>query len=285
MAAARHGSLNAAASEAGVDHTTLSRRITALEDRLGVRLLQRGPMGLSLTGDGKAALAEAEQMDAAAHRFVDGRTGNDARLAGIVRLSVTEGLASHWLVPRLPSIAEKYPHIQVGIESTDITSEMSPDADISIRYAAPTANLDLVARRGPTLHFKLFGTRAYVDRRGLPKSVLELGEHSYIEHTIQHHAPSLDPWHAILASLPVTLRVGSYISVLAGLNAGQGLSLQPTFATTMAPHLIAADVDLGFKAESWIIYHSDHRGVVRVRAIADEIVAMGLRDQKSFFGL
>jgi len=284
VAAARHGSLNAAAIEAGVDHTTLSRRISALEDRLGVRLLHRGPTGLKLTHDGKAALVEAEQMEAAAQRFIVTSAGNDARLAGTVRLSMTEGLASHWLVPRLPSIAAKYPHIQIIIESSNITSEMSADADISVRYAAPTVDLDLVARRGPMLHFKLFGTRAYVDRHGLPASIQELGQHSFIEHTVQRHAPSLDTWHAILGSLPVKLRVGSYISVLAGLNEGQGLSLQPVYATTMAPHLVAADLDLGLKSESWIIYQAHQRGVARIRAIAEEIVAMGVRDQKSFFG-
>lgn len=286
LAAAKHGSLNGAAREAGVDHTTLSRRISALEDRLGVRLLQRGPTGLKLTGDGRVALVEAEQMEAAARRFVGGSTGNDARLAGSVRLSVTEGLASHWLVPRLPSIAEKYPDIQIAIESTNIANEMSPDADVSIRYAAPTADLDLIARRGPTLHFRLFGTKAYIDRRGLPKSALELGQHSFIDHSIQHHIPALATWHALIRSLPgaITLTVANYINALAAMNDGQGLSLQPIYATTMAPHLIAADIDLGLKADSWIIYHSDQRGVARIRAIADEIVAMGVRDQASFFG-
>jgi hypothetical protein len=161
---------------------------------------------------------------------------------------------------------------------------MSADADISVRYAPPTTDLDLVARRGPTLHFKLFGTQAYIAQHGLPVCVLQLGEHFFIEHTVQRHLPSLDTWHAILASLPVKLRVGSYISVLAGLNEGQGLSLQPVYATTMAPHLIAADLDLGFKSESWVIYQAHRRGVARVRAVAEEIVAMGIRDQKSFFG-
>jgi len=284
LAAARRGSLNSAAEEAGVDHTTLSRRLTGLERRLGVRLLQRGPTGLRLTGDGKAALIEAEQMEAAARRFVGGSAGNDSRLAGTVRISMTEGLASHWLVPRLPALSEKYPEIGIVIESSNTATELNPDTDISIRYAAPTSNLDyLVARRGPTLHFALFGTRAYTDRYGLPKSILELGQHSYIDHTVQHQAPSLGPWYAMLASLTVKLRVANYIAALSAMNEGIGLSLQPVYATSMAPHLIAAEINLGLQAETWVVYHSDRRAVARVRLIADEIVAMGLRDQRSFF--
>ena len=222
-------------------------------------------------------------MEAAAHRFVQGAAGNDGRLAGTVRLGMTEGLASHWLVPRLPSLTEKYPDIEIMIDSTDFESEITSDVDISVRYAAPT-NGDLVGRRGPTLHFKLFGTRAYIDRCGMPTSVLELGQHSFIDHLVQHHLPSLDPWHAMLAALPVTLRVASYINVLSGMNAGIGLSLQPIYATTMAPHLVAAELDLGFKSDTWVIYRSEQRSVARIRVIADEIVAMGRRDQVSFFG-
>lgn len=288
LAAARRGSLNSAAVEAGVDHTTMGRRLTGLEDRLGVRLLQRGPTGLRLTADGKAALIEAEEMEAAANRFVGGSAGNDARLAGTVRISMTDGLASHWLVPRLPSLAEKYPQIDIIIESSNISTELNPDTDtdISIRYAAPTGSLDyLVARRGPTLHFRLFGTRAYIDRYGLPKSILELGQHSYIDHTVQHQALSLAPWYAILESLTVKLRVANYIGALSAMNEGIGLSLQPVYATSMAPHLIAADVDLGLRSDTWVVYHSDRRSVARVRAVADEIVAWGLRDQKAFFGV
>lgn len=283
MAAARKGSLNAASTDAGVDPTTLSRRISALEDRLGVRLLDRGPTGLKLTEDGKGAFQEAELMEAAAQRFVRGTAGNDVRLAGTVRLSVTEGLASHWVVPRLPSLTQKYPDIDVVIESTNFIGEISSDVDIAIRYSPPT-NGDLIGRRGPTMYFRLFGTKAYTDLHGMPASIKDLCQHSFIDHTIQHHVPSLGPWLAMLATLPVSLRVASYINVLAGMNSGIGLSLQPVYATAMAPHLITADLDLGFKSDTWIIYRSEQRSVARVRAIADEILSMGRRDQGDFFG-
>jgi DNA-binding transcriptional LysR family regulator len=282
VAAARRGSLNAAADDAGVDHSTLSRRIRALEDRLGVRLLDRSPIGLKLTEDGKSALLEAEQMEAAAHRLVLGSVGNDARLAGTVRLSITEGLASHWLVSRLPLLRDKYPEIEITLESANVHEELSANTDISIRYAAPT-KLDLVGRKGPRINFRLFGTDAYIKKFGLPKSILELGQHFFIDHTVQHHIASLDPWQAMLASLPIKLRAANYINVLAAMNAGVALSLQPMYVTTMAPQLIAADLDLGYRVDVWIIYHSDRRNVARIRAVSEELLLMGKRDQKSFF--
>ena len=282
LAAAQAGSLNAAASRAGVDHTTLSRRIRLLEERLGVRLFDRAPTGLTLTNEGASALVEAEQMEAAAIRLVRGRAGNDARLAGTVRLSLTEGLASHWLVPRITEIRTRLPQIEIIVDSTSVGNEMDPASDISIRYAAPT-NLDLVGRRGPTLNFRLFGAPAYKDRHGLPSSVQELGEHSYIDHTVQRLAPSLDIWCAMLASFPVRLRTSSYIAVLSAMNEGIGLSLQPVYALSMAPHLVAADIDLGFRAETWVTYPADRRHIARVRAIVDEIVMIGQRDQDTFF--
>src|SRR5215813_3097096 len=94
LAVSREGSLSRAARVLGVDHVTVGRRIAALEQQLGAKLLIRTPEGFSASAAGQAILTRCEAMEGAALDLERLAAGHDAQFTGSIRLSTTEVLAA-----------------------------------------------------------------------------------------------------------------------------------------------------------------------------------------------
>src|SRR5690348_7430875 len=116
LAIARTGSLSGAARALHVEHSTVSRRLNALERRLGVKLFERTRGGYAPTGNGKLAVAAASAMEAQALAVERLMMGSDTELAGVVRLATSELLAGHLLAPVIGSFLTLHPRIQVEVD-------------------------------------------------------------------------------------------------------------------------------------------------------------------------
>jgi DNA-binding transcriptional LysR family regulator len=101
LAVARGGRISTAARRLGVEHTTVSRRLSALEEELGVPLFYRTTTGYLLTPHGQNVLASAETMETAAIAVAARAREGSGAIAGRVRLALVPEFASHWLAPRL----------------------------------------------------------------------------------------------------------------------------------------------------------------------------------------
>src|ERR1700739_3830216 len=101
LAVARAGSLSAAARVLGVGHVTVGRRVTLLEKKLGVTLLNRTPDGFVTTSAGEAILRQCAARESAAMDLERTVAGRDALLTGSVRITTTEGLAYQLVVPAI----------------------------------------------------------------------------------------------------------------------------------------------------------------------------------------
>src|SRR6187402_998715 len=102
VAVADTGSFTAAARRLRASHPTVGRKIAALEEQLGTKLLARAADGLALTSEGRKFREHAEVMAAAALRAEAAVAAGGRRARGAVKLSIGATLASHWLMPRLP---------------------------------------------------------------------------------------------------------------------------------------------------------------------------------------
>jgi len=100
LAVARHRTLSAAGRALHVNQSTMSRRLEALEVRMGARLLQRTPAGYVLTALGDAVLANVERIEDQALQVERTITGRDVRLEGTVRITTVETLAGRAVAPR-----------------------------------------------------------------------------------------------------------------------------------------------------------------------------------------
>jgi LysR family glycine cleavage system transcriptional activator len=133
LTAARLRNLSRAADSLHLTVSALSHQIRALEERLGQRLFDRGPRGISLTADGERLHdAVAVHFDAIERALRPGT----ARRDDVLTLSLLPSLASSWLVPRLPQFLAKHPQLEINLQSTVDLVDFVRDThvDAALRY-------------------------------------------------------------------------------------------------------------------------------------------------------
>jgi DNA-binding transcriptional LysR family regulator len=182
LATSREGSLSGAARALNVDHVTVGRRIAAFEERLGAKLLARTPEGLTATSAGQAILRQCEAMETSAFDIERLVAGHDSQYGGRIRLTTTEVLATHVIVPELAALRERYPQLQVeiltGVRLLDIARR---EAEIAVRPVKPTAP-SLVCRRLGEFGFALYASPEYLARQGTPTRGCGLRGHFLISY-------------------------------------------------------------------------------------------------------
>ena len=168
LAVARHGSLSAAAKDLRVAQSTVGRRLASLEASLGVRLLYRTPQGYVPTLAGHDVRDQAERLEAEALSVERNVGGRDTRLAGLVRVTCAETVASHILAPCFAALHAQHPDIMIELipDPRELSLSMR-EAEISVRLRRP-AQHDLVVRRAGTMAFGLYASPQYLERYGEP---------------------------------------------------------------------------------------------------------------------
>lgn len=131
-AAARRGSFTLAADELSVTQSAVSHQVKALEEFLGVRLLDRGRSGVAVTDAGALFLVDVRQ---ALERLGAATARIHARREGILTVSLLPTFASRWLIPRLGAFNARYPAIEVRLDTSIEPVDFSrTDVDVAIRY-------------------------------------------------------------------------------------------------------------------------------------------------------
>lgn len=147
LAVFREGSLKRAAPTLGVNISTASRRLDALEEELGVRLFDRTPEGAKPTDAAERLLVHAEAMERGALGILQAVEGLEVEPEGVVRLAAPPGVADHFLVPQLGTLLERYPKIRLQILASigyaDLTRR---EADLALRMRRPSGG-DFVVKR------------------------------------------------------------------------------------------------------------------------------------------
>jgi DNA-binding transcriptional LysR family regulator len=180
LAVAEAGSLSAAARATGVSQPTLGRHVQAVEAALQVQLFTRTAQGQVLTEAGRALLAPARAMQAAAAELALTAKGHASGIEGTVRITASR-VVSQVILPRiLARIRAEEPGIQIDLVPSDTTENLLfGEADIAFRMYRPTQP-DLVARQIGEVPLGLYAARSYLDRRGRPASVDDLMGYDFV---------------------------------------------------------------------------------------------------------
>lgn len=274
LAVARRGTLWEAGQDLGISQPTVGRRIAALERALETRLFDRAGRRMTLTPAGQAVREEAETMEAAADAVARRALGLDRRLGGTVRLSVTEGLGSSWITPRLRPLRERYPGIKIEIATDRIAANLSKrEADIAVRFFRPTQS-DLLVRRFDDLRYGLFASRAYLAAHASPRTPADLATHTLIgfEEEMRDWPEMAFLYRQGLADRFV-YRSNSAIAQLAAAEAGLGVAPLPIYLAAPRADLvrILKDVDLPGR-QIWLAVHKDTRRTARIAAVWEFLV-------------
>lgn len=278
LAVARNRSLSAAARELGVRQSTMSRRLSAIEQRAGARLLTRTPAGYVLTTLGEAVRGHAERMEAeaiAAERQVQGR---DVALSGVVRVTAVEVIANLLLPGAVATLHARYPGITVDVLTEMRALSLSRrEADIAIRMTR-FEGAELYARRIARLASALYAAPAYLAQHSWPD-----GEQAAI--TVlddQAHLPEARWLKQMLPQARIALRANSRDAQWHAAIAGIGIACLPRYLGDAAPGLVRLDTAPGPAREVWLGVHADLRHMPRVRAVIEAIDAELARQRPRF---
>lgn len=282
LAVLREGSLSGAARLLGLAQPTVRRRIADLEDALGTVLFTRTPGGLQPTETALALADHAEAMAHAAAAFVRAASASVGDIAGMVRISASEVIAVEILPPILATLQAANPALVIVLSPSNRTEDvLRREADIAVRMVRPTQEA-LVTRRIGAIPLGLHARRDWLDRHGMPSTLDEVARCGMI-------GPEQD--NAVLRTLradgfPVdsshfTFRSDSDLAQLAAIRAGLGIGVCQVPLAARDPALVRVLPDqFGFPLETWVVTHEDLRGVARIRATFDHLVA-GLLDYVS----
>lgn len=160
------GSFSAAAEVLGLTPSAVSRAVSRIEDKLGVRLLERSTRRLSPTPEGEAMLTGGETvLDALAGLEAD-LTRGSLRPAGRLRVSITTALAQYVLAPKLADFAALYPDIRLDLQVSDRRVDMLAERiDVAVR-TGPLTDSALKARRIGVAQRVICASAAYLARSG-----------------------------------------------------------------------------------------------------------------------
>ena len=162
LAVARVGSVRAAATRLGVNHTTILRRVAQLEHRLGTKMFQRLPSGYRLTEAGAEVLELARQMEASSLQLETRVLGRDQSVRGLLRVTLSRPLAAHLLMPDFAAFSRLYPDIEMDvIAATELANLTNREADVAIRvvYDRKTLPLNLHGLKGPDVFGGVYMSR------------------------------------------------------------------------------------------------------------------------------
>ncbi len=174
LAVARSGQILGAARRLGLNHTTVARRLTALETALSTTLLTRRTNGSTLTQAGEEFLLAAERMEAEM-LAARSQVGNaDIAVSGTVRIGAPDGFGVNFLAPRLARLTQKYPDLTIQLVPVPRSFSLSRrEADIAITVERPEQGR-LIARRLVDYTLGLYAHRRYLEENGTPESPEDL---------------------------------------------------------------------------------------------------------------
>ena len=286
LAVARTGRLTAAAARLGADHTTVARRIAALEGALGARLFDRSPQGYALTAHGERLLPSAEQVESLTLRAAGQVGAADQTLTGAVRIGAPEGFGSYVLAPLMVRLADRHPQLEIQLLAIPgVVSLSKREADIAVTLSPPREGR-LVSRKLTDYGLGLYAAPAYLDVRPPLRTRADMAGHRFIGYIGDLlYAPELDYMQAPDVDIRVALQSSNLIAQLQATLAGAGLCVLPDFIAAREPGLRRVlPRDVGLQRSLWLVVHADLKSLARIRAVMSMILEEVRADRTRFLG-
>lgn len=260
LAVARAGTLTGAAKHLGVNHSTVSRRIAAMEETARVRLFERQKDGYPLT---EAGLALLERADAAEHCMLAAeRTlrAHDHSLIGELIVTAPIALGVSVLTPIIARFKQAHPDIVVTlITSDDIANLARREADLAIR-ASSKPDERLVGRRLCVQKTAVYAQRDYWQAHSKNPSLV----------TLASQADKPDWARKSYPNAKIGCCVSGKLEVLAAIDAGMGIGRLPCRLGDFRSSLIRVPpLRLENDSDLWLLMQADMQHAPRIRAFAD----------------
>lgn len=267
LAAARGGSVRAAAKRLGVNHATVLRRIAHLEERLGAQMFEKLPSGYRLTDAGEEVLELAKEMEASSNQLEARVLGRDQSVRGLLRVTLTPILATHLLVPDFADFARLHPDIEMDmLTSGELANLTNREADVAIRvvYDRKTLPLNLHGIKGPEVFGGVYMSRDRLDswRAGAPEPMRWI--------VISMHG--IPDWatEGEVHTTAIPFRTTDAAAQIVAIREGLGIGTLPCFVGDADPMLVRVPgTDLHMYGTLWLLTQGETRKTARVRLFTE----------------
>jgi DNA-binding transcriptional LysR family regulator len=284
LALARLGSVRAAGAQLGVSHSTVARRVEALEGQLAARLFDRHRDGYTLTEAGRQMLPSAERVEREMAALERGLVGQDERLAGPVTITCTDNYVAGLLLRELTPFCARYPDIELFVHVDSRYFDLSKrEADIALR-AVPEGSLPpqhLIGQKLVPVTLASYVALAHEDRLDPAREGSEARWLSFEERKLHESIvagssyPKLPLWGSF-STIELMVRAA---------RAGFGLAMLPVYVGDQEPGLRRlARADVRAFGDLWLLSHADLRDNARMRATRAHIADVLRRALPLFSG-
>jgi len=280
LAICRAESLFGAAKLLGCSHTTVYRRINAIEDRAGVRFFERLPTGYAMTDAGEVAMRYAERIEGEVLALSREVLGRDTKLQGKVVVTAPDGVISDFLPPLLAEFHHQHPDVTFELHQGSAALDLARrEADVAIRATRKPPDESL-GRRICQFRFAPYASPSYLEAHGAKP----LSEHRYVTlgDSIGWLVPHL--WKTVArAEEQLVLRTNSGNAAMAAARAGLGVTVMPCYRADpyeglhrMAPPFEHLTLEL------WVLTHPALRHTARVKILMS-FLADALKEHAPLF--
>lgn len=271
LALARHKSLSQTARVLALTHSTVGRRIKALESALGTKLFERTVNGFLLTDAGEVLLCEAEGIEAHVSKISTAFSGEEAQVGGTIRVATMEALGSLYLAPRFVQLYKRHPSVRVELVTASHWINLSKrEADVLISFPRPLGHRIASEKIGEFALF-LYASPDYLEEFGTPEVPDDLEHHRFIDYIDELVVISAVRWLSDVQRRQETVfRSTSLVAQYHAAVGGMGVAMLPTFIAASDPRLVPIlPEQIGVLRDFWLSVHKDIEHIPRVRLVLD----------------
>jgi len=267
LAVCREGTLSGAARKLGVNHSTVFRRIGAIEQKLDVRLFERLASGYVMTEAGEAMLESGERIENEVLGLSRKLIGRDLHLSGVLRIAVPDALLIKIIMPHLADFSRRYPEIQLELViSNHYLNLTRREADIAIRATRSPPDT-AVGRRLCAMMTTIYGSTEYLARQ----TDVAIENHNWLmpDENLAH-LPVTKWLDKKYPTATTTLRCNTLPGLHEAVVQGFGVAALPCFLAdpdTRLDRILPPPDELA--SELWLLTHPDLRRTARVKALMD----------------
>jgi len=285
LGVARHGQILAAANALGLNHATVARKLTALEEALGEPLFDRRPSGSTLTEAGERILIAAERVETEILAITEDTRARGASLSGTVRIGAPDGLGTYFLAAELGQLQQAHPDLVVELVPLPRTFSLSKrEADLAIALDPPEEGR-LVVSRLTDYTLSVYASKDYLARNGTPQAEGDLSAHVAVTGVEDYaYASSLNYASHLSRWTRRQFRCAGVAGQMEAVRAGVGIGILHDFAARPEPGLVRILPEIQFKRAYYLLSHPDTGNLARI-ALIRSFLTKRFRAERDRFAL
>lgn len=275
LAVAHHGSTLAAGRALGVDQSTVQRRLSELERRIGQSLVQRQPTGYRLTEFGHEMLPFAETVENAVLAFERQLQTLAGEATGVIRMTCPEPIVNRITqTGMIDRFHAKHPALKLQFVMSDKYMDLRQgDADVALR-SGDTDDGELVGRKIGDSVWAVYASQAYIAQHGQPERIEDLARHTLVGFDDSMARHRLSQWlREVAPDAELASRSSSVLGLVYSVKAGLGVGALPMPLGDAEPDLVRVFGPVPALTRIWrMLTTPELRRTPRVSAFFDFIV-------------